>query len=42
MLKAVAESISKGIGIGIDFINPRKQLNTYTTNSSPKLILLLT
>ena len=36
VLKAVAESISEGIGI--DFIDTRKQLNTYTTNSSPTLI----
>lgn len=36
VLKAVVESISEGIGI--DFIDTRKQLNTYTTNSSPTLI----
>ena len=36
LLRAVAISISEGIGI--DFIDARKQLNTYTKNSSPALI----
>ena len=33
LLRAVAISISEGVGI--DFIDARKQLNTYTKNSSP-------
>ncbi len=36
LLRAVAISISEGVGI--DFIDARKQLNTYTKNSSPTLI----
>lgn len=36
LLNAVAISISEGVGI--DFIDARKQLNTYTKNSSPTLI----
>lgn len=36
LLRAVAISISEGIGI--DFIDARKQLDTYTKNSSPTLI----
>lgn len=36
LLRAVAISISEGVGI--DFIDARKQLNTYTKNSSPSLI----
>lgn len=36
LLRAVAMSISEGVGI--DFIDARKQLNTYTKNSSATLI----
>ncbi|MBO5948454.1 hypothetical protein J6Q66_06430 [bacterium] len=36
LLKAIAISISEGIGI--DFVDARKQLDTFTKNSSPTLI----